>query len=82
MGFETINLSSLIEQQRQIFDEAYKYLHPRGTIVYMTCSILPEENEKQMDYFQKKYSLKVIEKFKTLPLLNGMDGFFAVALKF
>lgn len=80
--FETINLSSLIEEQRQIFDEALKYLHSHGTIVYMTCSILPNENEQQIDYFQKKYSLKVVEKFQTLPLLNGMDGFFAVSLKF
>lgn len=79
--FDAIDLPSLVMEQRQIFDEAFNYLNPNGTIVYMTCSILPEENEKQIDYFQKKYALKIIEKFQTLPLLNGMDGFFAVSLK-
>lgn len=78
--FDTIDLSSLVEEQRQIFDEAYSYLKEGGTLVYMTCSILPEENEIQIDYFQKKYGLSVVEKFQTLPRLNGMDGFFAVSL--
>jgi 16S rRNA (cytosine967-C5)-methyltransferase len=79
--FETINLPSLIEEQRKIFDEAFQYKNPHGTIVYMTCSILPDENEHQIDYFLKKYSLQVVEKFQTLPQLDGMDGFFAVSLK-
>jgi 16S rRNA C967 or C1407 C5-methylase (RsmB/RsmF family) len=47
----------------------------------MTCSILPDENENQIDFFQKKYALKIVEKFQTLPLAGGMDGFFAVALR-
>lgn len=78
--FESINLSALEQEQRTIFDEAYQYRKPGATLVYMTCSILPEENEHQVKYFQEKYSLQVIEQFQTLPLLNGMDGFFAVAL--
>jgi 16S rRNA (cytosine967-C5)-methyltransferase len=79
--FETLDLPSLIEEQRQIFDAALSYLHPHGTIVYMTCSILPEENEEQIAYFQQKHALTVVEKFQTLPLLDGQDGFFAVSLK-
>jgi 16S rRNA (cytosine967-C5)-methyltransferase len=79
--FEAIDLPCLIQEQRNIFDQALHYLHPHGTIVYMTCSILPEENEQQTDFFQKKYSLQVVEKFQTLPLLKGMDGFFAVSLR-
>jgi 16S rRNA C967 or C1407 C5-methylase (RsmB/RsmF family) len=79
--YETMNLPSLIAEQRQIFDAAFQYLAPKGTIVYMTCSILPDENESQIDYFQKKYSLKTVEKFQTLPLAGGMDGFFAVSLR-
>lgn len=79
--FDAINFPSLIEEQREIFDQAFQYLGTGGTIVYMTCSILPDENEHQITYFQEKYGLKVVQKFQTLPLLNGMDGFFAVALK-
>ena len=55
--FDYIDLPFLIQQQRDIFEKALSYLHPKGTIVYMTCSILPEENEKQVNYFQQKYGL-------------------------
>ncbi len=79
--FESINFSSLFEEQRQLFDQALHYLKPTGVIVYMTCSILPPENQHQISFFQKQYSLQIVEKFQTLPLLNGMDGFFAVSLR-
>ncbi len=79
--FNSIDLPSLVQEQRLIFDEAHQYLNSHGIIVYMTCSILPEENEEQIAYFQKKYSLKAVETFQTLPLAGGRDGFFAVSLK-
>ena len=34
-----------------ILDEAVRYLKPGGTLVYITCSILPEENEQQIQQF-------------------------------
>lgn len=74
-------LDTLIQQQRNIFEKALSYLSPTGTIVYMTCSILPQENEQQMIFFQKYHSLDIIEKFQTLPILNERDGFFAVSFK-
>ncbi len=79
--FESLNLAQLTQEQQSIFEEALSYLHPKGTIVYMTCSILPEENEHQAAYFQKKYSLQIVDQFQTLPLLHGMDGFYAVSFK-
>lgn len=79
--FDTIDFPSLIEEQQSIFESALAFLKPQGTIVYMTCSILREENEEQINYFLTKHSLQAIETFQTLPILNGMDGFFAVSLK-
>jgi len=78
--FESIDLAALVQEQRQIFDAAFQYLRPGGTIVYITCSILPQENEEQLAYFQETYNLKLVQKFQSLPVENGMDGFFAVAL--
>lgn len=79
--FDLIDLPSLLQEQKQIFAQAYQYRKPGSILIYMTCSILPEENEQQIKYFQEKYSLQVVERFQTLPLVNGMDGFFAVSLK-
>ncbi len=79
--FDASRLENLILEQREIFQEALSYLHPQGTIVYMTCSILPQENESQAAYFQKTFGLEVVETFQTLPIDGGMDGFYAVALK-
>lgn len=79
--FESIDFAILIKEQRQIFEKALSYLKENGTIVYMTCSILPEENEEQITYFQNTHALQIVEKFQTFPTLDGPDGFFAVSLK-
>lgn len=34
--------------QSAILEEALRYLKPGGTLVYITCSILPEENDDQV----------------------------------
>ncbi|HUD01996.1 MAG TPA: RsmB/NOP family class I SAM-dependent RNA methyltransferase, partial [Rhabdochlamydiaceae bacterium] len=66
--FEPARLENLILEQREIFQEALTYLHPHGTIVYMTCSILPQENGSQAAYFQETFGLEIVETFQTLPL--------------
>lgn len=80
--FDLEMLERLIGQQRMIFEKALSFLHPEGSIVYATCSILKEENELQLEHFLSTYSLKIEGKvFQTLPTLGGMDGFFGVVLK-
>lgn len=79
--FSLNGLSSLVELQRSIFHDALSHLSPEGHIVYMTCSLLNQENEAQTAFFQERYSLEVVEVFKTAPLLEGMDGFYAVCFK-
>jgi len=50
----------LVEEQRKIFDSAFKFLKPNGKIVYATCSVFPEENEEQIATFIEKYGLKLL----------------------
>ncbi len=69
--------------QRTIFEKALSFLKPGGTIVYATCSILPQENEQQVEHFIKTYNLKLVgEPLKILPTHGGMDGFFGAVLKY
>ncbi len=71
----------LIEEQRKIFDSALKFLQPDGKIVYATCSVFPEENEKQISYFIQKYDLKLLHTpFLSFPKAGKMDGFFCATL--
>ena len=75
-------LNRLLEEQRTIFEKALGYLKPGGKIVYSTCSMLPAENEKQVDYFMSHYGLELVSPpFVSLPSPGGMDGFFAATLQ-
>jgi len=56
-------LERLVEQQRAIVQQACIYLKPGGTLVYATCSVLKEENEQQVDYFVRNFSLDLKASF-------------------
>lgn len=69
-------------QQRTIFEKALSFLKPKGHIVYSTCSILKEENSEQVAHFIKTYDLVLVgEIFESLPVVNGMDGFYGAIFK-
>lgn len=70
-------LDRLVEEQRKIFAEAIQFLKPKGRIVYTTCSILPQENQEQVAFFERQFPVK-LEKpsFLSHPQRGGMDGFF------
>lgn len=81
-NFNEQMLNTLLGQQRAIFEKALSFMHPEGKIIYGTCSLLKEENEMQVEHFTSTYQLIIEDQpFKTLPTLNGMDGFFGVVLK-
>ena len=48
------DLKNLIEIQKEILNNAANYVKPGGRIVYSTCSILPEENQRVTDEFLKR----------------------------
>ena len=44
-------LKAIEQAQEEILDIAVQHLTPSGRIVYMTCSVLPEENEQRIEAF-------------------------------
>lgn len=75
-------VKNLVQEQRQIFRNALRFVGKRGKIVYATCSILKEENEEQVAYFEKEYGAQLVEPiFKMVPAVGGPDGFFAAVFK-
>jgi 16S rRNA C967 or C1407 C5-methylase (RsmB/RsmF family) len=80
--FTLDSIERLVQEQRTIFAEALSYVKPGGHIVYATCSVLPQENEKQSLFFQQEHSLvQVGSCLSTHPAPQEMDGFFGVVLK-
>jgi 16S rRNA C967 or C1407 C5-methylase (RsmB/RsmF family) len=69
--------------QQQIVAKALKYLNRNGRLLYITCSLLRQENEEQVKLFCRLHNLEVErgEFMKILPQKDGADGFFAVVLK-
>jgi 16S rRNA (cytosine967-C5)-methyltransferase len=44
-------LAELVERQAEILDSAARLVRPGGRLVYVTCSLLVEENEAQIERF-------------------------------
>jgi 16S rRNA (cytosine967-C5)-methyltransferase len=76
-------LSSLKALQLQLLESYPKMCRPSGKIVYATCSILPSENQLQVDtYLNDVATNYVVEDSKTiLPQDEGFDGFFMSRFK-
>lgn len=48
-------LEARVADQKAVLDEAARYLKPGGELVYITCSILPEENDDQAEAFLARH---------------------------
>ena len=74
---ELVNRSTKI--QLELIKKASKILKPDGELVYSTCSILKEENEKILEHVLSYGNLEIIpidrERFIDIPLLpTTIDG--------
>lgn len=61
------HLESLASVQRAILEDSLSVLAPRGRIVYATCSIWPEENEKAVESFARDHGLRIESMKSTAP---------------
>lgn len=91
------SLEELMEIQQEIIKRCAKVVRKGGRLVYATCSLLPDENEKQIESFLKSnedYKLLPLkdawpegacpisgEYLRLTPYRNQTDGFFAAVLQ-
>ncbi len=72
----------LPDKQIAILSASSSYVKPGGTLVYSTCTINPEENEKVVETFLKRNrDFEKVERTLLLPNVNGTDGFFICVMK-
>lgn len=74
------DIADLVRVQKEILQICSQYLKPGGKIVYSTCSILKEENEKVIEEFIHGKDFDIIEQKNILPEQNT-DGFFMCKLR-
>lgn len=80
--FQKKDVNEVVAKQRQIFEEALPFVKSKGHIVYATCSVLPEENNEQVEFFLKNFPIKLISPpFYSFPKKGEMDGFFAATFQ-
>jgi len=60
------NIKSIIETQRNIMENAAKYVKKGGILVYSTCTLNNEENEGNIEWFMESHP-----EFKIEPLSYG-----------
>ncbi len=92
--FDLTGFPALVKTQREILSAASRLVKPGGTLVYSTCTIEPEENEKQVEWFLQQFpefSLDPAENYisaeicsdgflRTLPHKHACDGAFGARL--
>ncbi len=75
-------IQSIKKVQQSILQEYSAMVRPGGLMVYATCSILPDENQKQVEQFltSSQKTFEFIEDHKVMPS-EGFDGFYMAKLK-
>lgn len=75
-------ITKIKDLQQHILIDYCDMLKPDGLMVYSTCSILPSENETQVEkfLFEKKGSFELVEQKHIWPS-EGFDGFYMALLK-
>jgi len=68
--------------QAEILRSYSKILRPGGQLVYATCSILPSENERQVERFlSENPNFRLLEERKLTPSEHGFDGFYMARIE-
>jgi 16S rRNA (cytosine967-C5)-methyltransferase len=88
-------ITRLAQRQAALLDAAAPLVRAGGVLVYATCSLEPEENERQVEAFLERHSeyerrtvrdavatelVNAAGDFQSLPQRHGIDGAFAARL--
>ncbi|AWL10534.1 16S rRNA (cytosine(967)-C(5))-methyltransferase [Saliniradius amylolyticus] len=85
------DITALTKLQEQLLQRAWSILKPGGTLLYATCSLLPQENHQQVSAFLAQQSDAKLSKiqpeetdahpgWQILPGDQDMDGFYYARL--
>ncbi|RKF03846.1 16S rRNA (cytosine967-C5)-methyltransferase [Tenacibaculum lutimaris] len=70
--------------QQEVLQQYSKMVKPGGKMVYATCSVLPSENQQQVEFFLASDAgkdFKFVKDEKVLSHKSGYDGFYMALLE-
>lgn len=77
-------IDNIRKVQSEVLESYSKMVKPGGKLVYATCSVLPSENQEQVNKFLTTETGKNFTFVKDLPLLaseSGFDGFYMALME-
>ena len=75
-------IKELINIQRGILCNAYRYVKPGGRLIFSTCTVNKGENEENVSFLEKKFKTVCKVKRQILPGIDGdTDGFFTAVFE-
>jgi len=77
-------VDNIKKTQKEILEQYSKMVKPGGKMVYATCSVLPSENQNQIDKFLTSEAGKdftFVKDNKILAYKSGFDGFYMALLE-
>ena len=77
-------VDNIKKTQEEILEQYSKMVKPGGKMVYATCSVLPSENQNQIDKFLTSEAGKdftFVKDNKILAYKSGFDGFYMALLE-
>ena len=72
------------ELQQQLVQSYSAFVKSGGALVYATCSILPSENQEQIQKFLESEAGKgfeLTEEYTLWPSVTGFDGFYVARMQ-
>lgn len=75
-------VAELAQLQSELLDSATDRLAPGAVLVYSTCTISPDENERQVAaLLERRPQLRLAGEQRTLPHREGTDGFYIARIE-
>lgn len=56
----------LVKLQRELLEQAARYVKPGGRLIYSTCTINRQENEQQVEWIVEKFGFRPIDLTETV----------------
>jgi 16S rRNA (cytosine967-C5)-methyltransferase len=87
------DIDALCDVQARLLESLWPLVASGGRLMYVTCSVFPEENQNQIRAFLERHPEAIVEPLpiqvgidcavgrQTLPGVHNMDGFFFSMLK-